>query len=87
MNDTMIDPKDSAWFSNYNSDGLVEDIHDQDWYKNGGLGLKNLEKKGRIDFLTLPGHHMQIPMQDFKIMVDKYFMRPAAQQALLRMDN
>lgn len=91
MNDSMIDPRDSAWFSNYNEDGTVENLFDQNWYKQGGLGLSNLEKRGKIDFLSLPGGHMQIPLDDFKLLVDKYFIRSKAadmgETMLLRMGN
>jgi palmitoyl-protein thioesterase len=80
MNDTMIDPRDSAWFSTYNERGELLDVHDQSWFKNGGLGLLSLERKGKIHYLSLPGSHMSIPMDEFKVLADKYLASASAFQ-------
>ena len=74
LNDTMIKPRDSAWFSFYGSEGNVVDVHDQDWYKEDTLGFKSMEQDDKIAFLTLPGSHMQIPMDQFRQILEKYLM-------------
>lgn len=75
INDTIIKPRDSAWFSFFDESGQIKDIHDQDWYKNDTLGIKSLDASDRIEFLSLPGTHMQIPLEQFKQITDKFLAK------------
>ena len=69
----MIDPRDSAWFSAYDKEGHIIDVHSRNWFKSDTLGLQTMEKDGKIHFLSLPGGHMHIPLEDLKSLLGKYF--------------
>lgn len=58
--DTMIIPKETAWFGFYASDGetLVK-MEDMDFYKNDYIGMKALNEAGKVNFLTFSGDHLQ----------------------------
>jgi len=66
-NDTMVVPKETAWFGFYNGSdtSTVLRLHQQDMYKQDWLGLKLLDLQGRIEFLSAPGEHMQFSMEYF----------------------
>lgn len=58
--DTMIIPKETAWFGFYASDGetLVR-MEDMDFYKNDYIGMKILNEAGKVSFLNFSGDHLQ----------------------------
>ena len=77
--DTMVVPKESAhfrffpWGSNQRSEILAfneTEIYKQDW-----IGLQQLDKEGKIDFLECQGNHLQftLPWLDTEI-IKKYLL-------------
>ena len=69
-NDEMVIPKESAWFSFYNATGQVVGVreHPQVYQL-----LRILDLTGRIDFVSLPGGHMHVPIDTLRSLVVKYF--------------
>lgn len=59
--DTMVNPKESAWFAEVNStSGQVTLVNERSLYKEDWLGLKVLDEQGKLDFVAVPGGHMQL---------------------------
>lgn len=58
--DSMIVPKDTAWFGFYNSDGEVVPLEEQEIYKQDYIGLKTLNNQKKLHFETLEGDHVVI---------------------------
>lgn len=59
--DTTVLPKESGWFAEVNvTDGKVTKLQDRKMYKEDWLGLKILDDKGALEFLTTPGRHMEL---------------------------
>ena len=60
--DTTVIPKESAWFYDINSvNGELIPFDKTKLYLNDFLGLESLSNDNKIDFLSLPGEHMEIP--------------------------
>jgi palmitoyl-protein thioesterase len=62
--DTMIIPKETAWFQFWDSDGKIINFEDSDLYKQDFVGLKQLNEDGRISFVELPGQHLHFNSDD-----------------------
>lgn len=59
--DTVMYPKESAWFAEVNgTSGKVTPLDERPIYTEDWLGLKELGEKGKLDFLKAPGQHMQL---------------------------
>ena len=60
--DTTVIPKESAWFYDINSvNGELIPFDKTTLYLNDFLGLESLSNENKIDFLSIPGRHMEIP--------------------------
>lgn len=68
--DTMIIPKETAWFQFYNEKKELLGFRDTDEYKQDLIGLKVLDENGKIEFFSIDGDHLQFDMQD----VEKYMI-------------
>jgi len=62
--DTMIIPKETAWFQFYNDKMEVAELKDQEFYKSDFLGVKKLNEEGKISFVELQGNHLQFSDYD-----------------------
>ncbi|KAK2772512.1 hypothetical protein FQN53_004599 [Emmonsiellopsis sp. PD_33] len=72
--DQTVVPKESAHFAEVNSTtGEVTKLKDRTLYKEDWLGLKKLNKAGKLDFQTIPGAHMQFSDETLKTVLEKYF--------------
>lgn len=58
-NDTMIFPKETAWFHQLQADGTITQVQDTDFYKNDYIGLRALNEAGKVEFVEWPGDHLQ----------------------------
>lgn len=68
--DVTVVPKQSGWFSEYNATSEEETkLQNRTIYKEDWLGLKWLDERGRLDFKTAPGAHMQLKKD---VLVDAY---------------
>lgn len=71
LRDEMISPRDTAWFSYFNRDGVMEPMSKQPYYES--LGLKKLDSKDKIKFVSLEGEHMTFNSTTFTSLLDQYF--------------
>ncbi|XP_001381180.3 palmitoyl-protein thioesterase 1 [Monodelphis domestica] len=67
LNDSVVDPVDSEWFGFYRSGQAKETIplQDTDLYTQDRLGLKEMDKGGKLVFLATEGDHLQFSEQWF----------------------
>ncbi len=73
--DTMIFPKETAWFGFYNQDkSVVLNVTQTDLYNQDLIGLKQLMQEQKVQFVSLPGDHLRFSQAD----IDEYFI-PALQ--------
>ncbi|XP_043573671.1 palmitoyl-protein thioesterase 1 [Chiloscyllium plagiosum] len=67
LNDTMVDPVDSEWFGFYKV-GQAKDtysLQESALYQEDRLGLKTMDKAGKLQFLTVNGDHLQFSEEWF----------------------
>jgi len=57
--DTMIYPKETAWFWELQADGSVLPLNQTEFYDNDYIGLKTLDQAGKVEFLSFDGDHLQ----------------------------
>lgn len=59
--DSIVVPRESGWFAEVNAtDGKVTHVRDRRLYKEDWLGLKKLDEKDGLVFLSIPGDHMHL---------------------------
>ncbi|KAG0338211.1 hypothetical protein BG004_007307 [Podila humilis] len=63
--DVTVKPKETAWFGFQDEDGEVIDLMNQDLYNEDWLGLKQMDREGKLVFDILNGEHMQFSLEDF----------------------
>jgi palmitoyl-protein thioesterase len=67
----MILPRETAWFGYYDKDlKTLLNYNETDLYKNDYIGIRELNENGKIDFVGLPGNHLQFSDDD----ILKYFI-------------
>jgi palmitoyl-protein thioesterase len=57
-NDTMVIPKQSAWFEFYDRDMNIVPLESSEFYQEDYIGIKELVINGRASFIELPGEHV-----------------------------
>lgn len=62
--DTMIIPKETAWFGFWDKDKNIQSYRSTNLYKNELIGLKKLDQSGRLNFDSIEGDHLQFKNQD-----------------------
>ncbi len=77
--DLTVVPKESAWFGSYapsdSRDGREETLvpmREQSLYTEDWIGLRALDKRGRVVLASCDSEHMQIPAECWKPLVEKY---------------
>lgn len=65
--DTMVEPVDTEWFGFYTPGQGVDitPLRQSDIYTQDLLGLKEMDKGGRLKFLSSPGDHLQFTIDWF----------------------
>ncbi|GAB4835021.1 hypothetical protein Ancab_033288 [Ancistrocladus abbreviatus] len=84
QHDTVLIPKETAWFGYY-PDGVFSpvlppqktNLYIEDW-----IGLKTLDDAGRVQFVSVPGNHLGISRSNMK----KYIVPYLANQTLSTID-
>ncbi|KAI1625927.1 palmitoyl-protein thioesterase [Exophiala viscosa] len=72
--DRTVIPKESGWFAEVNlTSASVTQLKDRPIYMEDWIGLKKLDEKGGLDFLALPGEHMNFSDKDLKALFARYF--------------
>lgn len=64
--DTMIYPKETAWFQGLDKHGNVMKLEDSDFYKNDYIGLKSLNEAKKITWSEIQGDHLQFTTEYIK---------------------
>ncbi len=62
--DTMVYPKESEWFWEFDSDGTLLKVEDTPLYKNEEIGLKALMEAKKVEFVSVVGDHLQFSDAD-----------------------
>ena len=72
--DKTVIPKETAWFAEFNeTENSVTPLRERPIYKEDWIGLKQLDEKGGLKYVKLPGGHMQFENKDLKKLFDIYF--------------
>ncbi|KAL9178062.1 hypothetical protein ABFS82_01G100300 [Erythranthe guttata] len=73
-NETVVKPKESSWFGYYEdgNDKKVLQPRETKLYKEDWIGLKTLDKAGRVKFIKVGGPHVQMLDEDIKKYVIPY---------------
>lgn len=68
--DNILVPKNSAWFGYYNvtdnNQLVLVPLQDSWHYHENTIGLRTLNEKGHVDFLSWPGEHLHFTDKIFK---------------------
>lgn len=62
--DTMIHPKETAWFQQMDTENNVMALEDTDFYNNDYIGLKQMMDSGKVQFEKIEGDHLQFSQSD-----------------------
>ncbi|KAI9825528.1 MAG: hypothetical protein M1819_000520 [Sarea resinae] len=82
--DTTVIPKETAWFAEVNATtGKVTPLRERDIYGEDWLGLKALDKEGRLEFLTAKGDHMELSESLLNETFRRYF-GPTGKEVMLQ---
>jgi len=73
--DTVIYPKETAWFWQLQADGSVLPVNQTDFYKNDLIGLKTLDEAGKVTYLAFDGNHLQFTDEQIKDVIAPFLMK------------
>ena len=62
--DTVIYPKETAWFQSVDTTGKVVPLQDSDFNKKDYVGLAALNTAGKVKFESFVGEHLQFSRAD-----------------------
>ncbi|KAI1939618.1 hypothetical protein LOZ66_002934 [Ophidiomyces ophidiicola] len=72
--DKMVKPKQSSHFAEVNqTTGEVTPLRERQIYQEDWLGLKSMDEAGKLEFLTIPGEHMQVTSDVLTQTIKRYF--------------
>jgi len=63
--DTMLFPKETAWFQQMNAEGDLLPLNSTKFYQSDYIGLKSLDEAGRVKYVKIKGDHLQLTLSDF----------------------
>lgn len=74
LNDSMVQPKESEWFGFYKpgQSKEIEPLQESELYLKDKLGLKQMDKGGKLHFISEVGDHLQVSEKLFNKIVDKF---------------
>jgi hypothetical protein len=64
--DSVIYPKETAWFQSVDTKGNVVPLNQTDFYNKDYVGLKSLVEDDKVTFATFKGNHLQFTMDDIE---------------------
>ena len=72
--DTVVDPKGSEWFSWFNSSSpnSMVPLEETPLYQEDWLGLKDLDKAGKLKLMSVDGDHLQLDQQSLDNIIQTY---------------
>lgn len=74
-NDTMIYPKETAWFWQLQADGSIIPVQETDFYKNDLIGLRALEQAGKVQYVDFEGDHLHITDDEIENIIAPFLMQ------------
>jgi palmitoyl-protein thioesterase len=66
--DTILIPKETSWFGYY-ADGSLKTVllaNETKLYTEDWIGLKTLDEAGKVEYISVPGNHLQMAKSDMK---------------------
>lgn len=70
--DTTVVPRETSWFAEVNGSDVVP-LRERQLYRDDWLGLRQLDRKGGLFFRSLPGDHMDIPLEVLNSTMAEFF--------------
>lgn len=70
--DTMIIPKETAWFGYFDEHGETRKYNESEVYLDDTIGLKELDKNEKIIFSSIDGDHLQFKNHDIDNLMIPY---------------
>lgn len=64
--DTMIFPKETSWFQQWDENGTVIALEETDFYVNDFIGLKTLNEANKVQFIEVVGDHLRFSQEDIE---------------------
>jgi len=74
--DTMISPKESAHFGEYDKEHRVVNMKDTEVYKNDLFGLKSLEEENKIIYYWIDDNHCYYNLADINMYIIPHLVDP-----------
>jgi palmitoyl-protein thioesterase len=62
--DSMIIPKETAWFQFYDESHKLLPLEESEFYKNDFIGVKKLNEEKKIQFVEIEGQHLEFDEDD-----------------------
>jgi len=74
--DTVVDPKGSEWFSWFNSSSAssMVPLQQTPLYQEDWLGLKNMDKAGKLKLMSVEGDHLQLDKESLDSIIQTYLI-------------
>ncbi|CAN6579499.1 unnamed protein product [Malus baccata var. baccata] len=78
--DTVLIPKETAWFGYYEDDSFksILSLQQTDLFTEDWIGLRNLDEAGRVKYISVAGGHLGISTRDMKKHAVPYLQVPAS---------
>jgi len=76
LRDSMVQPKDSEWFGFYKGSDIheIEPLQQSKLYQEDLLGLQQMDKEGKLHFLSVDADHLRISDQFLQMIIDKFII-------------
>lgn len=74
-NDTMIYPKETAWFWELQADDTILPVTETEFYKQDLIGLKTLNEAGKIQFVEFDGDHLQFDYSQIENIIAPFLLK------------
>ncbi|KAJ0961872.1 hypothetical protein J5N97_029700 [Dioscorea zingiberensis] len=75
-NETILVPKETSWFGYFPEGNWFPVLlpHQTPLYKEDWIGLKKLDDEGRVEFISVPGDHVELTEDDMKKYIVPYLV-------------
>ena len=73
--DSVIYPKQTAWFQALDSKGALVPLKSSDFYLNDYIGLKTLMDANKVQFETFAGDHLQFTDKDINDTIIPFLLK------------
>ena len=73
--DTVIFPKETAWFWQLQADGSVLPVNQTAFYKDDLIGLRTLDEAGKVTYAAFDGNHLQFTDEQIKDVIAPFLKK------------